>query len=143
MPWYNKGKFSVMNGSVALLTDTIKVMLVNSSASFNADHNFVSDISANELSGTGYVGGFNGSGRKTLAGKTITEDDANDRAEFDANDVSWLAISAGTAAAAVLIKEVTSDADSLLIAYLDFSDLVTNGGDMTLQWDAEGILQIS
>jgi hypothetical protein len=143
MPWYNRGKTQVLNGGVDLLTDTIKVMLVNASASFNADHNFVSEVNTNELSGTGYAGGFAGSGRKTLASKTVTEDDTNDRAEFDAADVTWTAINAGTASAAVLIKEGTADTDSVLIAYLDFTDVVTNGGDFTLQWDAEGILQLS
>ncbi len=143
MPWYNKGKFAVMNGSVDLLTDTIKVMLVDPDAAFNADHNFVNQISSDELSGTGYAGGFNGAGRKTLASKTVTEDDGNDRAEFDAADVTWTGINAGTASAAVLIKEVTDDTDSLLIAFLDFTDVVTNGGNLTLQWDAEGLLHIS
>jgi hypothetical protein len=143
MPWYNRGKFAVMNGTVDLLADTIKVMLVNASASFNADHNFVSEVNANELSGTGYVGGFNGAGRQTLGSKAINEDDTNDRAEFDAADVTWTGINAGTASAAILIKEGTADTDSLLVAYLDFTDVVTNGGNLTLQWDAEGILQIS
>jgi len=142
--WYNKGKEVVANGAESWLTSTIKIMLLNASFAFNADHLFASSINANELSGTGYTAGFGGAGRKTLAGKAVVRDDANDRAEMDASDVTWTAINAGTAAWAVLVVEKTSDADSPILAALDLSpDVVTNGGDLTLQWDAEGILQLT
>lgn len=140
--WYNKGKAQVLNGGIDLLTDTIKVMLVDDTYVFAATHNFVSDVSADELSGTGYTGGFAGAGRKTLASKTITEDDANGRAEFDAADVVWTGLSAGTVGGAILIKEITNDAASLLIAFLDCVDTGSTGSDFTVQWDAEGILQL-
>lgn len=149
--WYNRAKKEIMDGTISLLSDTIKVMLVTSSYTFNPDHDFIdmggaNDPADHELSGTGYTGGYGGSGRKTLASKAITEDDPNDRAEFDAADVTWTSINAGTIRAAILIKEGTNDADSKLIAYIDNAaqfPLVTNGGDVTLQWNAEGILQIS
>jgi hypothetical protein len=143
MAWYNKGKASILNGAVDLLADTIKVILVNNTYVFDADHNFVSQVSSTELSGTGYAAGFAGSGRKTLAGKAVNEVDASDYAAFDANDVTWTAILAGTAAGVILVKEVTVDGDSLLIAHIAFSSVVTNGGDLTLQWDANGILQLT
>lgn len=143
MAWYNKGKTLILDGSLSLLSDTIKVMLVTSSYSFNADDHFANTPAANELSGTGYAGGFAGSGRKTLASKAVTENDTSDRAEFDAADVTWTAISAGTAAAVILLKEITNDAASPIIAYIAFTAVVTNGGDLTLQWDATGILQLS
>lgn len=142
--WYNKGKAKVLDGTINLTSDTIKVMLLNASYSFNADHHFVSDVSANELSGTGYTGGFGGSGRKTLTTKTITEDDTNDWAIFDADDSQWLSINAGTAAWAVLIKEITNDGASLLIAAIDINpDVVTNGANLTVQWNATGILKVA
>lgn len=140
--WYNRGKAEIANGGTDYLTGTIKVMLVTATYVFNVDHNTVSQIT-NELSGTGYVGGFQGSGRKLLASKAVTQDDVNNRAEFDAADVTWTAINAGVAAAAVMFRELTSDALSPLLAYLDFTGVTTNGGDLTLQWNAEGILQMS
>lgn len=143
MAWYNKGKASILNGAVDLLADTIKVILVNNTYVFDADHNFISQVSSTELSGTGYTAGFSGAGRKTLAGKAVNEVDASDYAAFDANDVTWTAINAGTAAGVILVKEVTNDGDSLLIAHIAFSSVVTNGGDLTLQWDANGILQLT
>lgn len=142
MPWYNKGKYAVFSGETVLLTDTIKVMLVGPGATFDPDDNFISDLTG-ELSGTGYVAGFGGSGRKTLQGKSFTEDDATDYAYLDGNDLVWVAINAGTAAAAVLVREMSSDADSVLLAFIPFSNITTNGGDLNLQWSASGILRVT
>lgn len=145
---YNKAKTLLMNGQLNLLNDTIKVMLVNSSYAPDPDDDYVgnSGVASAEVSGTGYVGGYGGSGRKILTNKVITEDDTNDRAYFDADDVTWAGINAGTIAAAVLIKEgVTDDNTSLLIAYIDQGGfpVITNGGDLTIQWNTDGILQLS
>lgn len=142
--WYNKGKAVVMDGTVDLVNDTIKVILVTSSYSFNADHDFADDVSANEISVTGYTGGFNGAGRKTLASKTVTVDNTNDRAYFDAADLTWTSLGAGaTVGGAVLVKEITNDAATPLIGFIDFSDTATNGNDFTVSWDSNGILRIT
>ncbi len=108
---YNTAKKEIMDGTIDLGVDVIKVMLVTSSYVANADHLFVDEAGANdpidhELTGTGYVAGFAGAGRKTLASKTFTADLANDRAEFDVADVVWTAITAGTAAAFIVYKHL-------------------------------------
>lgn len=146
---YNRAKKEILDGTIDLLTDTLKIMLVTSAYVVDADDTFVDMSGANdpideELSGTGYAAGFAGAGRKTLSGKGVSQDDANDRAEFDDTaDITWTGISAGTAAAAILYKHNTADTDSVLIAYIDTGGfpIVTNGGDLTIQWNAEGILQ--
>ncbi len=145
---YNRGRALVADGSIDLLTAVLKIMLVTSSYIANKNDDFVEegvdDANEHELSGTGYVAGFAGSGRKTLAAKVVTEDDPNDRAEFDDTaDITWTAINAGTAAAAILYHHLTSDLLSTLIMYNDSGGfpIVTNGGDLTIQWNAEGILQ--
>lgn len=141
---YNKGKFLLLNGSINLTSDTIKVMLVSSAYTFNADHNFVSDVSANEISVTNYTGGFGGGGRQTVGTKTFTEDDTNDWAYFDAADNVWTALGAGaTIGGAILIKEITNDAASPLIAFLDLTDTATNGGDITIAWNSGGLIRLS
>jgi hypothetical protein len=140
----NRGQYSILSGAVDLTNDTIKVMLLNSSFTPASTHNVVSDVSANELSGTGYTGGFNGSGRKTLASKTFTESDAGDGVStFDAADLSWATINAGTAKYAAIIKEVTSDADSIVIAEVQFTQQTTNGGALNLVWSANGIFRLT
>lgn len=139
---YQNGIKLILDRTIDLAADTLKVMLLSSSYTPNPDHIFVSDLSG-ELSGTGYVGGHAGSGRKTLASKVIGKDDSSNKAYFDAADVTWTAINAGTAAYAVVFKEGASDAASTVICNVDIADTVTNGGDLTIQWDSAGIFTIS
>ena len=70
-------------------------------------------------------------------------DAANDRVELDGADTVYLAINAGTFAQITLLKEVTSDADSPAFVNVDSIDTATNGGDITLQWNGEGIIQLT
>lgn len=148
--FYNRAARRILDGNLNLSSSTLKVMLVDSGYTFNRDHDFVGSGAGNpggeELTGTGYVAGFGGAGRKTIANKVFSEDDANDRGEMDCDDITWSAINAGTAAAAIVIKEGTTDADSELIAFIDTASpafpVVTNGGDITLQVNVEGLLQL-
>lgn len=142
---YNKVKKMLLDATIDLDTDTIKVMLVTSSYTPNADHDFVDDISGNELSGTGYTAGFGNSGRKTLSNKSVTQDDATDKGVFDNTaDLTWSSINAGTAAYAVLIKEITSDAASIPICWLELSpNVTTNGGDLTVAFNTSGIINLT
>lgn len=139
---YGTGTLGIVNRDINLLGSTIKVMLVTPSYTYNADHDFVNDVAANELSGTGYAAGFSGAGRKTLASKSLALNGGSTRVEFDAADVTWTALAgaAGTIGGAILYQEGTSDADSRLIAYLDPDDLVPNGSDVTLAWNSGGLL---
>ncbi len=141
---FNVFKALSAKGDLSLLNDNIRIMLVDSSYVANQDNDKVDAGGANdpidaELSGAGYC-------RITLAGRTINEDDANDRAEYDADDVTWPGINAGTAAAAIVFKEsAVGDTQSILIALIDTGGfpITTNGGDLTIQFNAEGILQLA
>ena len=145
---YNQGRTDIGDGTIDFLTNTIKIMLVTASYVANKNDQFVDEAGANdpidhELSGTGYAAGFAGSGRKTLATKAVTKDDPNDRAEWDADNITWTGINAGTAAAAIMYFHNTADTDSVLIAYIDSGGfpIVTNGGDLSINWNVEGIFQ--
>lgn len=148
---YNRAKKEILDGTIDLVNDTIKVMLVTSSYVADPDNDFVDQSGANdpidhELTGTGYQAGFAGTGRKTLANKSFSEDDPNNRGEFDNTvDLTWSAINAGVAAAFIVYKHLTNDAASVLIAYVDTGGfpITTNGGDLTIQFNAEGILQLT
>lgn len=136
---YAKGLTGILNGDIDVLTDTLVAILVTSGYSLDNDDDFVSDLTpaSNELSGAGYS-------RATLASKAVAEDDTNNRATFDAADVVWTGINAGTAAAVVIAKNSGADATSVLIAYIDTGGfpVATNGGDLTIQWNASGIFYI-
>jgi len=133
---YNPGLLKLLDGTIDFENDTINVLLVDDNHSFTKSHEFVSDIVANEASGTGYS-------RKTLTNASISLDTGNDRVEFDADDISYTGLDAGTIASAILFKQVTNDSDSPLIADVDFTDLVTNGSDVDLQVNAEGFFYIT
>lgn len=133
---YNPGLEKLLDGTISFESDTINVLLVDTSHTFDKTHEFVSDIVANEASGTGYA-------RKTLANAAIALDAANDRVEFDADNPSYTALNAGTIAAAIVFKNVTNDADSPIIAQIDFADLVTNGSDVELQINSEGLFFVT
>lgn len=116
-------------------SSTIKMLLVSSSYTFNPDHDFVDDVDANELSGTGYV-------RKTLASKTVTVDDTNDEVRYDAADPVYTGADFGTVAAGIVYVEVTNDTDSIPLAYVELtSPAVTNGGDFTFQFGSDGVFK--
>jgi hypothetical protein len=128
-----------MNGALDLDTDTIKVMLVTSSYTADQDaHTKRSDIT-NEVSGTGYS-----AGGSALANKAVTADNTDNEGVFDADDLTW-STSTITARGAVLYKSRggASSADELL-CYIDFgADKSSSAGNFTLQWDAEGIINLN
>lgn len=133
---YNPGLEKLLDGTIDFENDTINVLLVDTNHSFDKTHEFVEDVDTNEASGTGYS-------RKTLANASIALDAANDRVEFDADNPSYTALDAGTIAAAIIFKQVTDDSDSPLIAQIDFADLVTNGSDVELQINSEGLFFVT
>lgn len=139
--WYTKGLRRLQGGATGAINwataTNIKVMLLTTGSAYtpNKDHEFVSDVVLSEADGTGYTGGFGGAGRKALASKTVTEDTATDRVNFNAaNPSSWtaLTLSNGSISHVVVLAEDTSDAASPVLACLDPADLVTNGGDVGL-----------
>ena len=136
---YNRFKKNLLAGLVDLGgsgSHAIKVALLTSSHSFNADHNFWTTISGNETSGTGYS-----AGGEVLANKAVTQDDTDDEGVFDADDTTWSS-STITARFAVMYDNTLIDKD--LICCFDFSsDKSSSSGNFTLQYAAEGIININ
>lgn len=146
---YTSGIREMLVNGVAYLTDTIQVMLVGTATPYtpNVDHDFLDEGGANdpvdaEINVTGYTSGYAGSGRKTLASKTVTVDDTNNRVAVDAADVTWTALGAGATIAAGIVHKRggANDTTAQMIAYQDVTDTATNGGDITLQFAANGFL---
>lgn len=139
--WYNEAKRALLAGELDLDTDDLRVMLVmtNTTADTEDDANTISGFTTlDEYDGSGYA-------RQALANETISEDAANDRAEVDADDAVFASLGAGTrqAQAAIVFKHVTNDTDSVPIAFIDSGGFPFDGtgSNLTIQWNAEGILQ--
>jgi len=134
----NTAKKKLLDGDIDLLVDTIKVMLTTSSYTPNVDtHEFISSVT-NEVVGTGYV-----AGGAALASKTTTADTTDDEGVFDAADLTW-STSTITARYAVIYKDTGVAGTSAIIAVIDFgTDKVSTGGNFTITWNAEGIINLN
>lgn len=149
---YNTGIKEVADGTVDLISDTIKAMLCTSSYVADRDDDVVDAAGANdpvdhEINATNYTAGWGGAGRKTLGSKAWAVDKPNDRGEFDCADITWTALGNGTndtISQMLIIKEGgADDTTSRLILRVDNPfPHTTNGGDLTLQVNAEGLLQL-
>lgn len=146
---YTSGVREMLAQNIDYLTDTIKLMLVGTATPYtpNVDDDFVDAGGANdpvdaEINVTGYAPGWGGAGRKTLASKTITVDDSNNRVTMDAADATFTALGAGaTIAAGIVIKEGgANDTTSQMITYQDVTDTATNGGDIVIQFATNGFM---
>jgi len=98
-------------------------------------HNGYSDVSGVEESGTGYT-----AGGATLASLTITKNTTNDRAEWDAADVTWTGLNVGTPSHVIVYDD--SHAGKCLIGYWELTT-ASNGGNYTLQWGSAGLVTLT
>ena len=133
-----------MNGGVDLDTDDIRaaLLMLNTTADTEIDAiTFVDQYTTlDECDATGYA-------RVALASEAVVADDANDRAEFDAADASFTGMSGDATRdiqGVLIYKHVTNDANSIPIAFIDFSaDIPKTATQVDIPWDAQGILQLT
>lgn len=125
---YNSFKRDIMNGSIDLDTDTIKMMLVTSAYTPNIDtHTKRSDIT-NEVVGAGYT-----SGGVVLANKIVSADNTGNKGVFTCDAIS-IPTATITSRGCVIYKSRggASSADEI-IAYGDFgSDIASTGGTFNI-----------
>lgn len=148
---YNEAKFQIASGTINLLTDDLRVLLVTPNYIPDPDHSFVSDgVETSpinfELDGTGYVAGFDSDDRQALLNRSVVKDEDVDRARLFADNIIWNPISAGAAGAAIIFKSVTADTDSPMIAYIQSGGfpLTTDGGELQLRFNStSGVLTLS
>jgi hypothetical protein len=137
--FYNNATKDILDGTIDLDSDTIKVSLHASTYTPAVTHDFFDDLT-NEVTGSNYT-----AGGATLGSTAVTTVTTND-AMFDAADTTWSAHASGfsTARYAVIYKSTGTDSTSPLIGYIDFTtdqDNVNN--DLTIKWNASGILQLT
>lgn len=144
---YNSGSMNLWDGTIDLLTNALaKLGFYDNTGTYAADRDDdladeggAADFVDAEPDGTGYAGGYGGSGRKALSSKTITVNKVSDRAEFDAADVTWTGIDVGDLGGMVLLVEdalgtAGNDSETRLVSHHDTNfPITTNGGDLTMQ----------
>lgn len=140
---YNNFKEQVMEAVFNLLEgqDDVRVALYDNTFTEDQDNDVDMADLTGELSGTGYAhpGG-------ALANQTVTQDDTDNEGVFDADDLTFTALDAGTIDTLVYLVNAGSPPINLLIGSVDSATglpLTSNGGDVTIAFAAEGILNIT
>lgn len=115
-----------------LNTDTVKVSLVTTSYSYSSAHDFYDDVSANVV-GT----------PQTIASPTIAN------GVFDGDNVTFTAVAGGSTIGGYIVWIDTAGASSTdpLVAFFDTDgsgaiSIATNGGDITISFNASGIFSL-
>lgn len=152
---YNTARLGIANGAISLPNSTLKVMLVSTGylsivEDTRNNQDFVYDtVGSSSQSPVAFeISTGSGYSRQLLGARTITESDANNRAEIDASDVLFAAVSsgAGVIGAAVVFAELANSDSSgrrLIACYESGFPVTPNGGDITLVWNANGFLQLT
>lgn len=129
---YPKGRQGFLGGDIAWDTDTIKLVALDNTYTYDAAHDSLDDIPVGARVATSAA----------LTGKDITDGVA------DADDVTFVAVPLGdTITQLVLVQSTGVDATSRLIAHFDTKsdstpiNVETNGGDIVVTW-SNGPLRI-
>ena len=130
---YPKALQGFMTKTIDMSGDNIKTMLVDATYTYSTAHQYVSDVI-----------GIIQRGGSNLGTKTETS------GVFDAADFTHTAVASGSTVAAIIVYDDTpaTDATKPLLAFIDHDasanpiSLPTNGGDITIQWNASGIFSI-
>ena len=108
---------------------TVKVALVTAGYTYSGANQYYSSVSASVV-GT----------PQTLGNKTFTD------GVFDADDVTFLAVSGSQVVSLVIYIDTGNAATSPLVAFIDTGvtnlPVTPNGGDITITWNATGIFAL-
>lgn len=121
---FDKARKAFADGDIDLLTDTIKVVLVDT-ADYTVDlanHDFLDDVPSAALVGT----------PQTLSNKSTTA------GVFDADDVTFTSVTGDQCEAILIYKDTGSEATSNLIGWIDSATglpVTPNGTDIQITWD--------
>jgi hypothetical protein len=138
---YNHTALRFINGSNSA-ADTYKIMLLNSSASFNATHTTLTQVSnaaAYEVSGNGWaVGG------QTLQNVLLTTLGTNG-AMFYADDLT-VTISGGSLGpfkSYVVYNATDTNSPPVAFVLLDAAQTIADGNAVVIAWNASGIVSFT
>ena len=143
---YNQFKEQVMLGTHNLGSggNTLKLTLHTGYTPDIDAHQVWADsgVSSTEYgTGSGYT-----AGGKTLSAQTVTQDNTNDRAAWDADNVTWTSLGALTPATpsdAIFWDDTPTSPADPLICYIELGTTATNGGDYTITINANGIILLT
>lgn len=134
----NRFKRMALKGDIVALTDTFKIILMETGFSFDKDaHHAYADVIANEVAnGLGYT-----TGGETLGGISLSVDDANDWAKLSWDYAEWIPVGGSLVASGAIVYDDTTDTTSghdytdAIVYYIDFAETKTvlDGTNLRIQ----------
>ena len=127
---YPKFKEGILQGTWNLSSAVVRGVLIDTGTyTYSAAHDFYNDLS-----------GVVGTESAAMDGKTFTA------GTFDANNVTFSAVTGNTVEAIVLFVDTGNAATDALICYVDSASsglpVTPNGGDIVVAWNASGIFSL-
>lgn len=138
----NNYKRAIAEGELDMVSDDIRcaLLMTNTTADTENEKSLMNAFTTlDESDATGYA-------RVSLASQAVTQDASNNRAEFDAADISFTGLGGDATRdyqGVLIYKHVTNDTDSIPLAFIEFSNqpLAKEASQVNVPWNAEGILQ--
>lgn len=132
---HNNFKEQLFKKTIDCVNDSFKVALYDAAYSWSIDGADSAYSATNELVASGYT-----AGGSVIANPAVTQDDTNDWGKWDADDLTWSSLGAGTVQHAVLYDDTTGT--KWIICHFEIATN-PNGGNFTLAFGANGIITIS
>lgn len=137
--WFNKGLHELALGNIDWVNDTIKIMACDSFSLDVDAHEFIDDVSGNEITATGYT-----AGGATLGTKSISRDDANDKIWFKAANVTWTITGTMTAQVFIIYLDTGTPGTSPILGYVDKgSPQARTDEDFVVEFSNGNVLSLS
>lgn len=142
---YTEAARAIAAGEVDLNADTFYTRLLLSNTTADTENSGITTVA-----GFTTLDEHAAAGQQALANIAVNKDDANLRAEFDADDVTYSALAAdvsGRDVVGVLICKQAGGSPAttdLPLFFLEYASPKTpDGSDFTIQWNTEGIAQFT
>ena len=137
----NHAKELMLLGDSQFDAHNFRIILLGVGFSWDVDGNqgyADTAITSNEIITTGYT-----ATGKPLAGLSVTQDDANDWAKWDAADVTWTALGTTVIDHALIYNDtITAAPADPIICHVEITT-DSNGNDYTISWHANGIFYLT
>ena len=130
---YNDGKTAINSGDFVFTSATIKTLLINGTPPSINGPSMLSNVTG-EVSSSGYT-----AGGATLAGKSVVSVDASNRSKFDADNITWIAVSLTATHALTYYSTGTASTSPLLFCHDFGGDKVRTAEDFVLAFHADGL----
>lgn len=141
----NSALVRLLTGDIDLNADDIRARLCMTNTTCDTEVDAINDLAdyttIDPADATGYAD-------VALASEAVAADDANNRAEFDANDISFTGLGGDASRdyqGVLLYKYVDgTNANDLPLCFIDFTaDIPSTATQVDVPWNAEGILQLA